>query len=55
MQSLIPQPKQFTATQEGPLRLDDKARISMYMEQEDPRLAVHCRRAFPDFNIRPQE
>ncbi|PYY26959.1 glycoside hydrolase family 3 N-terminal domain-containing protein [Paenibacillus illinoisensis] len=47
MHSLIPQPKQFTAIQEGPLRLDDKARISMYMELEDPRLAIHCRQAFP--------
>lgn len=47
MQSLIPQPKQMTAVQESPLRLDGKARISMYMDQEDPRLAIHCRRAFP--------
>ncbi|CAI6076161.1 Beta-hexosaminidase [Paenibacillus sp. JJ-100] len=48
MQSLIPQPKQIVATGEGTLRLNEKVRISLYMEQDDPRLEMHCRRAFPN-------
>ncbi|WP_256984443.1 MULTISPECIES: glycoside hydrolase family 3 N-terminal domain-containing protein [Paenibacillus] len=47
MQSLIPQPKQIVATEGGPLRLNGEERLSLFMEQDDPRLEIHCRRAFP--------
>lgn len=47
MQSLIPQPKQIAATEGGPLRLTGEERWSLFMEQDDPRLEIHCRRAFP--------
>ncbi|WP_246310995.1 glycoside hydrolase family 3 N-terminal domain-containing protein [Paenibacillus xylanilyticus] len=47
MQSLIPQPKQIAAIEGGPLRLDGEARLSLYMEQDESRLEIHCRRAFP--------
>ncbi|WP_336762202.1 glycoside hydrolase family 3 N-terminal domain-containing protein [Paenibacillus sp. USHLN196] len=47
MQSLIPQPKQIAAIEGGSLRLDGETRLSLYMEQEESRLEIHCRRAFP--------
>ncbi|WP_247898759.1 beta-N-acetylhexosaminidase [Paenibacillus pabuli] len=47
MQSLIPQPKQIAATEGEALRLNGEERWSLFMEQDDPRLEIHCRRAFP--------
>jgi|GEM_PF-92521 len=47
MQSLIPQPKQIAANKGEALRLNGEERWSLFMEQDDPRLEIHCRRAFP--------
>ncbi|QOS80451.1 family 20 glycosylhydrolase [Paenibacillus sp. JNUCC31] len=47
MQSLIPQPKQIAATEGDALRLKGEERLSLFMEQDEPRLVIHCRRAFP--------
>ncbi|GGF92105.1 hypothetical protein GCM10010912_41380 [Paenibacillus albidus] len=51
MQSLIPQPKQSQAKEGGPLRLREKISLSLFMEQADPRLEIHCRRAFPEMEL----
>ncbi|MFE6076915.1 beta-N-acetylhexosaminidase [Paenibacillus sp. NPDC057886] len=47
MQSLIPQPKQIAATEGEALRLNGEERLSLFMEQDELRLEIHCRRVFP--------
>ncbi|OAX47151.1 beta-N-acetylhexosaminidase [Paenibacillus sp. AD87] len=47
MPSLIPQPKQIAASEGEALRLNGEEKWGLFMEQDDPRLEIHCRRAFP--------
>lgn len=48
MLSLIPEPKQVRIREEEPLQVRGGVSLHLTMEQEDPRLELHCRRAFPD-------
>lgn len=48
MQSLIPQPKQIQVKEGEAFQFSEDVSLSLYMEQHDPRLVVHCRRSFPE-------
>lgn len=48
MLSLIPEPKQVRFKEGRPLQTGDGVSLSLFMEQEEPRLEIHCRRAFQD-------
>ncbi|AIQ58793.1 DUF4838 domain-containing protein [Paenibacillus borealis] len=48
MLSLIPEPKQVRIREEKPLQSGGAVGLRLTMEQDDPRLELHCRRAFPD-------
>lgn len=47
MLSLIPEPKQIRMTDKKPWRAGGEVLLRLAMEVEDPRLVLHCRRAFP--------
>lgn len=47
MLSLIPEPKQVRLTEKEPWQAGGEFRLRLAMEVEDPRLVLHCRRAFP--------
>ncbi|NQX47821.1 family 20 glycosylhydrolase [Paenibacillus tritici] len=51
MLSLIPEPKQVRIREEKPLQIREGVHLHLTMEQEDPRLELHCRRAFPDQEV----
>ncbi|MEK3793478.1 DUF4838 domain-containing protein [Paenibacillus sp. FSL R7-0204] len=46
MLNLIPEPKQVRITDKKPWRSGGEVRLQLAMEVEDPRLVLHCRRAF---------